>query len=54
MIQEKHLFNHAQSKVFARAIYADISDYIEANQEEYLKFTAESECENESEIESPH
>lgn len=46
--------NQAQSRIFARAIYADIASYIETHSEEYQKFLEECEDERTNEIESTH
>lgn len=54
MAQLKIELNHVQSKIFARAIYADITAYIEAHQEEYQKFLKESESEKTYEVESTY
>lgn len=53
-MQGQIIVNQTQSKVLARAICTAISEYIQANLEEYQKFTAESECEKDSEIEGSH
>ena len=54
MAQLKIELNQVQSKIFARAIYADITSYIDSHQEEYQKFLRESESEETSETESTH
>lgn len=54
MTQLKIELNQAQSKIFARAIYADITTYIEAHQEEYQKFLKESENDKTYEVESTY
>ena len=54
MAQLKIELNQVQSKIFARAIYADITAYIEAHQEEYQKYLKESEIEETNETESTY
>lgn len=54
MAQLKIELNQVQSKIFARAIYTDITSYIETHQEEYLEFLKESEIEETNEIESTY
>lgn len=43
MAQEQFQISQAQSRIFARAIYADITAYVEAHQEEYLEFLRQEE-----------
>lgn len=54
MAQVNIQLNQAQSRIFARAIYADITSYIEAHQEEYQKFLEECEDERTDEVKSTH
>ncbi len=44
--QEQFQISQAQSRKFARAIYADISAYVKAHQEEYLEFLRQEETKN--------
>lgn len=53
-VKEKCQITQTQSRIFARAIYADILAYVETNQDEYRQFLLESECEKNSEIEGSH
>ena len=46
MAQEQFQISQAQSRKFARAIYADISAYVKAHQEEYLEFLKQEETKN--------
>lgn len=46
MAQEQFQISQAQSRKFARAIYADISAYVKAHQEEYLEFLRQEETKN--------
>lgn len=54
MAQEQFQISQAQSRIFARAIYADIAAYIEAHQEEYLEFLRQEEIKNDRKDQSPH
>lgn len=54
MAQVNIQLNQMQSRIFARAIYADITSYIEAHQEEYQKFLKESEIDDTNETKSTH
>ena len=54
MVQANIIIGQMQSRVFARAIYADIISYVKAHQEEYQKFVSESESEETIETESTH
>lgn len=54
MAQVNIQLNQMQCRIFARAIYADITSYIEAHQEEYQKFLEECEDEESNEIKSTH
>lgn len=54
MAQLNIQLNQTQSRIFARAIYADISAYIDAHQEEYQQFLKESESVASNETESTH
>lgn len=54
MAQVNIQLNQAQSRIFARAIYADITSYIEAHAEEYQKFLEECEDKGTDEIESTY
>lgn len=46
--------NEAQSRIFARAIYEDISDYIEAHSDEYQNFLKKCEEMETNETKSSH
>lgn len=54
MAQEQFQISQAQSRIFARAIYADITAYVEAHQEEYQEFLRQEEINSVSENQSPH
>ena len=40
--------NQQQAKQFAKAVYADIADYIRDHEDEYRQFLAEEYCSNNS------
>lgn len=46
MAQEQFQISQAQSRKFARAIYADIFAYVKSHQEEYLEFLRQEEIKN--------
>lgn len=54
MAQEQFQISQAQSRKFARAIYADISAYVKSHQEEYLEFLRQEETKNDRKDQSPH
>lgn len=54
MAQEQFQISQAQSRKFARAIYADISAYVKSHQEEYLEFLRQEEIKNDRKDQSPH
>lgn len=54
MAQEQFQISQAQSRIFARAIYADITAYVDAHQEEYREFLRQEEMNIVSENQSPH
>lgn len=54
MAQEQFQISQEQSRIFARAIYADITAYVEAHQEEYRKFLRQEEMNSVSENQSSH
>lgn len=54
MAQEQFQISQAQSRKFARAIYADISAYVKSYQEEYLEFLRQEEIKNDRKDQSPH
>lgn len=54
MAQEQFQISQAQSRKFARAIYADISAYVKAHQEEYLEFLSQEETKNDRKDQGTH
>ena len=54
MAQKQFQISQAQSRKFARAIYADISAYVKSHQEEYLEFLRQEEIKNDRKDQSPH
>ena len=54
MAQEQFQISQAQSRIFARAIYADIAAYIEAHQEEYREFLRQEEMSDGNKYQSTH
>lgn len=54
MAQEQFQISQSQSRIFARAIYADISAYVEANQGEYQEFLRQEEKDCDRENQSAH
>ena len=52
--QEQFQISQAQSRKFARAIYADISAYVKAHQEKYLKFLSQEETKNDRTDQGTH
>ncbi len=54
MAQADIQLNEAQSRIFARAIYEDISDYIEAHSDEYQNFLKKCEEMETNETKSSH
>lgn len=54
MAQEQFQISQAQSRKFARAIYADISACVKSHQEEYLEFLRQEEIKNDRKDQSPH
>lgn len=54
MAQEQFQISQAQSRKFARAIYADIPAYVKSHQEEYLEFLRQEEIKNDRKDQSPH
>ena len=51
MAQEQFQISQAQSRKFARAIYADISAYVKA---EYLEFLSQEETKNDRKDQGTH
>ena len=54
MAQEQFQISQSQSRIFARAIYADISAYVESHQVEYQEFLRQEERNSDSEDQSAH
>ena len=54
MAQEQFQISQAQSRKFARPIYAAISAYVKSHQEEYLEFLRQEEIKNDRKDQSPH
>ena len=54
MAQEQFQISQVQSRIFARAIYADIAAYVEAHQEEYREFLRQEALNSDNEDKSPH
>lgn len=54
MAQEQFQISQVQSRIFARAIYADIAAYVEAHQEEYREFLRQEASNGDNEDKSPH
>ena len=54
MAQEQFQISQSQSRIFARAIYADISAYVKAHQEEYQEFLRQEEKGSDREDQSAH
>ncbi|MCB7051400.1 hypothetical protein LIZ34_13705 [Intestinimonas butyriciproducens] len=54
MAQEQFQISQAQSRIFARAIYADIAAYVEAHQEEYREFLRQEEMNSDRENQSSY
>lgn len=54
MAQEQFQISQAQSRIFARAIYADIAAYVKAHQEEYREFLSQEELKDDRENQSPY
>jgi hypothetical protein len=52
--QEQFQISQAQSRKLARAIYADITAYVEAHQEEYLEFLRQEEIKNDRKDQGTH
>ena len=54
MAQEQFQISQVQSRIFARAIYADIAAYVEAHQEEYREFLRQEASNSDNEDKSQH
>lgn len=54
MAQEQFQISQAQSRIFARAIYADITAYVAAHQEEYREFLRQEEISSDNENQSTY
>ena len=54
MAQEQFQISQVQSRIFARAIYADIAAYVEAHKEEYREFLRQEASNSDNEDKSPH
>lgn len=54
MAQAQFQISQAQSRIFARAIYADITAYVAAHQEEYQEFLRQEEMNGVSENQSTY
>lgn len=54
MALEEFQISQAQSRIFARAIYKNISAYIEAHQKEYQEFLKQEELTDARENQSSH
>lgn len=54
MAQKQFQISQAQSRIFARAIYNDISAYIEAHQKEYQEFLKQEETQDGGENTGSH